>query len=63
MPDTEAPVAAPVVAPPAPAGPRYVVTVGGFGFDVGHVLTDAEVAAAKARVTLDLFTVRTMKGA
>ena len=51
------------VAPPAAPSPKYVVTVRGYGFEVGAMLTDNEVSDAKKRGTLALFTVRTMKGA
>lgn len=51
------------VAPAAAPSLKYVVTVPGYGFKVGATLTADEVSGAKARGTLALFTVRTMKGA
>ncbi|WP_155723314.1 hypothetical protein [Gluconobacter potus] len=55
MSETEAPEAAPKIV--------YVVTADGYGYQRGVTLTDEEAESAKKRGNLDLFTVRTMKGA
>ena len=51
------------VAPEAAPKTVYVVTAEGYGYARGVTLTDEEAASAKERGTLNLFTVRTTKGA